>query len=340
MKAVVLQKPKEIELSEVDVPPINGDEVLIKVKATGICGSDIRAYKGNHPAVSSYPVTLGHEFSGEIADRGGDVEPFEVGARVVVEPLFVCGSCSFCKSGNYNLCPNRSVIGHDKIPGSFADYAPAKGKFVYPLPGELTFEEGALIEPTAVCVHAIKRANINVNDFVIILGAGTIGLLMIQIAKVAGAEVLTSELEDLKLSKAKQLESDYVVDPSTRDLKELVMELTSGLGADIVIDAAGTNETISQTVELVKRGGTIILAGFTGESRGEINLTKVTRSQINLLGTMLYNDGDFSNAIQLLQGGKVIVDPIITHRFSLQQVSDKFDFIQQNPDKVIKCMIT
>jgi L-iditol 2-dehydrogenase len=342
MKAAVCEEPHKIILRDVNVPGPGPGEVLVKVKASGICRSDVKGYLGTHPGVI-YPMILGHEFSGEVAALGEGVEsaygdaPLEVGDGVIVEPLFPCGECTACLAGDYNLCYGLTMAGH-QAPGSFAEYAIARAALLYPKDQSLSFDEAALMEPLAVAVHAVKRAGTSIGDMVVVLGSGTIGLLTMQVAKKAGATVIATDVSGDKLHLAADLGADYVVNADTSDPCELVMAVTRDRGADVVIDCAGTPQTLMQTVDLVRKGGTVTMIGWTGEESDRISLTKITRREINLLGSIIYCR-DFPTAIELAVSRNVNLSSIITHEFELAEVPEALEQLSRDGHEVIKAIV-
>jgi len=336
MKAAVLKEQFKFVIQETEMPRIKADEVLIKVKSAGICSSDVKAYMGIHPEIK-YPVILGHEFSGEIAAAGKEVKHLQVDDEVIAEPLFPCNKCRACVSGKYNLCNEQKMIGQN-IPGAFAEYVIAKGSMTYPKDGFLSFDEAALIETLATAVHAVKRSRIGIGDTMVILGAGSVGLLCLQVAKRSGATVLIADMDQEKLHLAADLDADYVISPGTGDLQEMVLALTNGYGANIIMDCAGTKDSLRQTVELACRGGNIVLVGWTGDQADSISLTRVTMDEKNLIGTMNYCH-DFPIAIDLANSGYVNLKSIITHEFELSQIPEAFSKLSGKDHSIIKAVI-
>ena len=337
MKAAICKKPFEISIEEVPTPVPGPDELLIQVKASAICGSDIKAYEGKHPLIR-LPLVLGHEFSGVIVDKGTEVEGFRAGERVVVEPSFVCGHCFFCQRMEYSLCENLKQLGH-QLPGSFAEYTLSKARFTYRLPPPIAFEKAALIQPLAISIHAAERAGIRNGQNVIILGMGPIGLLLLQIARKKGSHVLVSDLVDFKLEKAKSLGADRICHGSDPHIEEKVRDWTQGRGADMVIEAAGTSATIRQSFSLVRRGGTILLLGITGHEKEEVPLERVTLDELNVLGTVRYGMGDFPRAIEMIQQQMIDLDSIITRRFGMADLPDVFRETIHSPENMLRSVM-
>ncbi|RLE79903.1 MAG: alcohol dehydrogenase, partial [Thermoprotei archaeon] len=242
MKAAVLKGPYDINVTDTERPEIGDDQVLIRVKRCGICGSDIHAYKGKHPDFI-IPIIPGHEFSGVIEEVGSSVKRVKEGDRVVVEPLKVCGKCYYCRRGAYNKCTNLKVLGA-QVNGAFAEYIAVDERWVYRLPDNVSFEEGAMVEPLAVAVHAVKRAN-HIGNNVLVLGSGTIGLLLAQVLKIYGAsEVIVTDIKDWKLNLAKEFGA-ITVNPLKDDLKEAIDRVTGGIGVDSSFEAVGNEETLN-----------------------------------------------------------------------------------------------
>jgi L-iditol 2-dehydrogenase len=337
MKAAICKKPFEISLEEVPIPVPGPDELLIQVKASAICGSDIKAYEGKHPLIH-LPLILGHEFSGVIVKKGKEANDLQEGDRVVVEPSFVCGKCFFCQRMEYHLCEDLKQLGH-QLPGSFAEYTLSKAKFTYPLPPTIAFENAALIQPLAISIHAADRAGIRNGQNVVILGMGPIGLLLLQVIRKRGARVLVSDLVDFKLDKATTLGADRVCHGSDPAIHEKVRDWTQGRGADVVIEAAGTSATIRQSFSLIRRGGTILLLGITGHEREEVPLERATLDELNVLGTVRYGMGDFPRAIEMIHHQMVDLDSIITRRFGMIDLPDVFRETMRSPERTLRSVM-
>ncbi len=337
MKAAILKKPFELAIEEVPTPAPNPDELLIQVKASAVCGSDIKAYEGKHPLIRS-PIVLGHEFSGVIVEKGSQVDGFKVGGRVVVEPSFVCGQCFFCQRMEYSLCENLRQLGH-QLPGSFAEYTVAKARFTYLLPNGTPFERAALAQPLAISLHALERAGLRKGQTVAILGMGAIGLLLLQVALRKGARVIASDLVDFKLQKAKALGAHQVVNGASPEIVNEIKAQTRGRGADLVIEAAGSSVTIRQAFSMVRTGGTILLLGITGHEKEEVPLEKVTLGELNVMGTMRYAMGDFPNAIEMIHQNAIDLDTLILRRFVLPEIPEVFKETLQSPERVLRSVM-
>jgi len=337
MKAAVLKKPFEITVEDVRMPVPEEDEVLIQVKASAVCGSDLKAFEGKHPLIKP-PIVLGHEFSGVIAKTGSAVKTLGIGDRVVVEPSFVCGHCFFCERQAYYLCTNLKQLGH-QLPGSFAEYTVAKERFTYLLPETVSFEKAALTQPLAISIHAIDRADVREGQSVVILGAGAIGLLLLQVARQRGGRVFVSDIVDFKLEKAKALGAEETGKGTSPGLIDQIRSWTKGQGADVVIEAAGSSVTIRQAFSCVRRGGTILLLGLTGHDTEEVPLERVTLGELKVLGTMRYAFGDFLRAIEMIEHETIDLNAIILRRFALAEGPEVFRETLQSPERVLRSVM-
>jgi threonine dehydrogenase-like Zn-dependent dehydrogenase len=337
MKAAVCEARETIVIKQVPRPTPGAGEVLVRVKATGLCGSDVDGYTGHHPMIK-WPIILGHECSGVIAELGPEVTDWAVGDEVAVEPFFTCKRCPACQSGRYNLCADLRITGH-QVAGSLAEYVIAEACFVHRKPPNVPFEEAAIAEPVSGSLHAVERCNLRVGDLVVIIGCGTIGSLAMQHALNKGAEVVVADIQDFKLEVAKSLGGTHVINPVTTDLKARVMELTDGIGADCVIEAVGHPDTLASTVGMVKRGGTVMLIGWSGNETDPYNLTSVTLDELTVLGTLGFCR-DFPVALRLMSRGKVKVAPIISHRLPLERVEEGIRMLRDRVGRTWKIVIT
>ena len=337
MKAAVCTDRETIVIKEVPIPQPGPGEVLVQVKATGLCGSDVDGYTGHHPMIQ-WPIILGHECAGVVAELGPGVDGWQAGDAVAVEPFFTCKKCPACLQGKYNLCVNLKITGH-QVPGSLAEYTIAEACFLHRKPDNVSFVEAAIAEPTSGSLHAVERCGIRLGDFVVIIGCGTMGALAMQHVLNKGAEVLIADPVAFKLSVAQGLGAHHTLDPTQGDLRERVLELTDGIGADCVIEAVGKPETLAETVGLVKRGGTIMLIGWSGNETDPFDPTSVTLDELTVLGTLGFC-WDFPVTLKLLSQGKVTVAPIITHRLPLERVKEGIRMLQEHAEGVWKIAIT
>lgn len=332
-----LVSTEKIKLEKVKIPSITSDEVLIQVKVCGICGSDIHAYKGRHPFVHP-PIVLGHEFSGLVSEIGSGVKAISKGEKVTTEPNVVCGECYNCLHGRYNICVNLKVIGCVGHNGAFAEYIIVPKDKVIKLPQGISWDEAALIEPAAVAVHAVKKAEQRIGDRVIILGAGPIGLLVMQVAKVSGAkEVIITDLLDYRLKKACDLGADRTINSSSENLVDLVKE-DYGERIDLIYDCVGIEETISQAIQIARKGTKILIVGVP-EGKIGVNLAYVQDRELELLGSLMYVREDFTTALELIHQGKIKVRPLVSHHFTLEETDKAFQKILTMKEEVLKVLV-
>jgi len=326
MKAAILYKLKDMRIEEIDIPQISSNEVLVKMKRVGICGSDIHFYlKGR---IASYavekPLILGHECSGEIVEVGEKVSNLRPGQRVVIEPGFVCGKCSYCRGGRYNLCREVKFYGAPHFHGAFAEYVKAPEQNVYPIPESISYEEGAMIEPLAVGMMATKMGQVGVNDIVTVLGAGPIGQMALQAAKVHGApEIYVTDVIDYRLEYAKKYGANEVINVAKEDVISIIKDLTDGEGVDVVIDTSGAPSAIRQAIDIVKPGGRIVLVGYPS---GDVPLplAEVISRELTLQGIHRYANV-YPAAIKAVSSGKAVVKPYVTHVFPFDRILEGFE---------------
>lgn len=330
---------QSIELEEVEIPEVRENEVLIKVKTCGICGSDIHAYKGEHPFVHP-PIVLGHEFSGVISKIGSNVKNFKEGDKVTVEPNLVCGRCYNCRKGRYNICTNLKVIGCVGYNGAFAEYIVVPSEKLIKLPDGLSFEEAALIEPTAVAVHAVRKTDQKLGQKVLVLGAGPIGLLVMQAAKLQGADqVIITDLLGYRLKKAEIFGADKVVNSSSENLVELTQEYYGQEGIDLIYDCVGIEETISQALQIVRKGSKIVIVGVP-QGNIRTNLAYIQDRELELTGSLMYVREDFTAALNLIEKEKIQVKPLITHRFKLKDLETAFKMLLEAKEEIFKVLVS
>ena len=336
MKAAVCTAPGKIVIRDVPKPVPGPGEVLVKVKSVGVCGSDVDGYRGQHPMIG-YPIILGHECSGTIAEVGRGVAASRVGEPVVVEPFFTCDACAFCLQGTYNFCAELKIIGH-QVAGAYAEYVLIPAKFAHTKPDNVSFDAAAILEPCSGSLHAVRRCRIQAGDFVVIIGGGTMGSFSTQHCRNLSAETLVIEPVAFKRQLALDLGASHVLDPAAQDAVGMVKELTHGRMADVVIEAVGKEATLAQTVSLVKNGGTIILIGWTGNERDPFDLTNTTFKELTVLGTLGFCR-DFPISMKLVAQGKIDIERIISHRFRLDQVTEAIELLESGRDNVLKAVV-
>ncbi|MBC7343614.1 MAG: alcohol dehydrogenase catalytic domain-containing protein [Clostridia bacterium] len=335
MRALVFRGPNQLEINEVPVPKVGPGEILLKVAACLICGTDIRIYRGKKTKGVRVPSILGHEFSGTIAQVGAGVEKFKVGDRVSVAPVIPCHTCYYCQHGRENVCANRTAMGYE-YDGAFAEYvriprAAVEGGNVFLVPDSVSLEAAALAEPLACCLNGQRQSQVKLGDVVVILGAGPIGLMHLELARAAGAsQVIVSEPHPQRRAMALQLGASQVVDPGAEDVGEAVRVATGGLGADAVILAIGIPALAQQALTLVKKGGTVnFFAGFSVGEAAPLDVNRIHYQEITVTGTSAARREDYGLALSLIAQGVVNAESIITHRFGLSQALEGFAAAEQ-----------
>ncbi|WP_274648679.1 zinc-dependent alcohol dehydrogenase [Paenibacillus humicola] len=339
MKAVYVQDAYSVIVKEVDIPPVAAGDVLIKVKAAGICGSDLHTYKGLHP-FRKPPVIIGHELSGEVVKVGEAVTRFRAGDRVTVEPQTGCGACEYCLTGKINFCENRGAPGIGNWYGAMAEYFVAPEQTVFKLPDTMDFEQGVLVEPFAVGVHAVRKAGIGVGDKVAVLGAGPIGLLAMAAAKAAGATaLLVTDIVDYALEGALKMGATHTL--NIRNKKEWTEEAKRLVGGsfDKVLVAAGVPGIIDQSLALLRKGGRVVtIAMFHGDQT--FNIHNLQNQEKEIVGCMTYTREDTITAIDMIASGVVDKSVIITHRLSPEQAADGFRIVDKKEESSLKVLVT
>ena len=333
MQAVVkTQKGKGfLELREVPEPTITDNEVLIEVKAAGICGTDVHVKHDTFPYWP--PVTLGHEFSGEIVEVGKGVTDWKTGDRVIGEPHTKhCGKCYLCRQGYVQICAEKRSPGWG-IDGAFTKYLKYDPKLLHRIPDEMTFDQAAVVEPVANCVTDItERKCIEAGDFVVLLGPGPIGLFAAQVAKAAGARdvmiIGAPADEELRLSTARKLGFKNVVNFAETNPVERCLELTDGRGADLVIECSGAPPAIAQSIELVRKVGRICAIGLTGKRPVELDWDAAMSKVITLYFNLSTTYTSWDKTLAMIANGSVNVDPVITHKLPLTEWEKGFEVVE------------
>lgn len=326
------------ETREMPQRPLAEGEVLLKVAACGICGTDVHIYHGDKGSAEvTPPVILGHELSGTVAQVGAGVTRLKPGDRVAVDPNRYCGDCHYCNIGKKQLCSNLFAVGVNRD-GGFAEYCYVPEDQCYPLSDRVPLEYGAMAEPLACCLHGIDRAKIRLGDTVLVIGGGAIGLLMVQLAKQSGASlVILSEPAAVRRETGRQIGVDGVIDPSREDVPERLRQLTGADGVDVVIECVGNTAATAQAFSAAKRGATILL--FSVPKAGAIHplsLEEVYQKELTILGSMI-NPDTHQRAVDLINRGRIQLEPIITHRFPLEQVKEAI--LMQMSGQAVKVMV-
>lgn len=333
----VMIKPREIVFREVPVPEIADNQVLVKVKRIGVCGSDIHVWHGTHP-FTTYPVTQGHEVSAEIVKVGKDIKNFIEGQKVTIEPQVCCGQCYPCTHGKYNLCEELKVMGFQTT-GTASEYFAVDAAKVNALPEGLSYDEGAMIEPLAVTVHAAKRFPDLAGAQVAILGCGPIGILLAQSVKALGASsVLVTDVSDYRLQLAQRCGADFTANTMNEDFGDAMLRAFGKDKADVIYDCAGNDVTMGQAIKYARKGSTIILVAVFGKL-ATVDLAVLNDHELDLNTSMMYRHEDYVDAIRLVDEGKVHLKPLMTRHFGFHDYQKAYEYIDDNRETTMKILI-
>lgn len=324
MKAAVLNDLKDFKIEMVNIPTIGNNDVLIKVKYCGICGSDVP--RAMVSGARKYPIILGHEFAGEIVEIGSSVSNLNLGERVVVAPLIPCKNCQHCKTGDYGLCNNYNIIGTGSD-GAFAEYVKVPSDHVLPIDDALDYETAAGIEPATIGYHGIQKANMQAGENIVIMGCGPIGQLTLQWAKIFGAgNIIAVDIFDEKLELAKKLGADITINAKNEDVITKVKDITQN-GADIVIETAGSQITQQQSINISKKKGRIVFLGIThkGLDLTESTMEHIMRGELTIKGswnsyTPPYPGLAWSATLNFMAKGKIQFKPMVSHKIHIEEV--------------------
>jgi len=337
MRQAVMTQPGKIVHGKVQVPSAGPGEILLKVQRIGVCGSDIHVWHGQHP-FTPYPVVQGHEFSAEVVAIGKGVTKVKVGDKATAAPQEVCGICSPCKRGDYHICDKLKVRGF-QAPGCAQDY------FVVPenrnvlIPESLSHDQGALIEPCSVAAHSTSRAGNLKGKNVVVFGAGTIGNLVAQAAKCRGAKkVFITDINDFRLAKAKEVGIDFVCNVATESFADKVKAAFGSEGFSVAFEAAGVEASLNDAVQFIEKGGDIVVVGVFG-TRPRVDMSVVGDRELSLIGTLMYKQNDYEQAVEWIASGAMKTAPLVTKRFPFAQYQEAYEFIEKQGGTTLKVVI-
>jgi L-iditol 2-dehydrogenase len=336
MKQAIMVSHGQIEISQIEKPRPGPGEVLLKIHRIGVCGSDVHVFHGKHP-YTPYPVVQGHEFSATVAELGEGVSGIPVGSKATSMPQIVCGKCAPCKRGDYHICDELKVQGF-QAPGCGQEYWTTSAEKIILLPDRFTFEQGALVEPISVAVHAVNRANDIEGKNVAVLGAGPIGNLVAQVAYAYGANVLITDISQFRLQKAQTCGIENISNAHNEKLKDASQRVFGDSGFEIVFECVGVEPTMTAAIESIEKGGTIVVVGVFGE-KPRVDLGLVQDHELNLRGTLMYTKADYLEAVRLINEGKICTEPLVTQHFDFTEYIQAYKFIDQQGDKTMKVMI-
>ena len=327
MKALVLEEYKKLVIDDVPAPEVAAGEVLVRVKSCGICGSDVHGFDGGSGRRIP-PVIMGHEASGVVDQVGSNVNRFQPGDRVTFDSMISCGRCGFCRRGAPNLCDNRRALGVScedyRRHGAFAEFVNVPEHIVFPIPDNLSFDEAALVEPISVAVHAVNRTPKQLGDTAVVVGAGMIGLLTVQVLRTAGCgRIISVDLEDGRLAIARGLGADDILNSRNVDIPAVIREMTGGLGADIALEAVGADATVRMSIDSVRKGGVVTLIGNVTPDVG-FPLQSVVTREITVYGSCA-SANDYPACLELMGRRAIQAAPIISASVPLEQGAEMFD---------------
>ena len=325
MKAVVKAQRGvgNVVYQEMPEPTPGPDEVKVEVVAAGVCGTDIHIFHDRFRY--NPPVILGHEFSGVVVEVGKDVNDFKVGDRITAEaPARFCGTCDYCRVGNYNLCSNRIGLGWG-VNGCFAKYVVVEAKMSHKIPENISFKAAALCEPLACVVHGLELTEVASHQLVVVAGPGPIGLLTMQAAKAEGAKVVVigTTVDEERLSKAKELGADLTINVQTTDVVQQIRDITSGYGADVVFECSGNNASVNTCFDLIKKGGKYTQVGLFGKQI-TIDFEKVATKELKVTGVQSQRWTAWDRALKMLAAGKIRLEPLVSSEFSMKDWEKAF----------------
>lgn len=332
-----MDSPGTIEIREVPEPgPATDKEILLRIKCIGICGSDVHVFHGKHPA-TSYPVIQGHEYSAVVEAIGKQVSKVKPGQKVTARPQLVCGTCRPCRRGQYNTCQHLKVQGF-QAPGVAQDLFVVDEERTVVLNENMTFEQGAMVEPAAVGAHATKRVDLTGQN-VVVSGAGTIGNLVAQFARARGArKVLITDLSEYRLGIARKCGVEGIWNVSNSSLEEGIKSYFGKEGFQIGFEAAGAKGSLDGLMQNIEKGGTLIILGVY-EQNPVVNMYYLGEHELNVHGSMMYRHDDYETAAGMIASGKIKTDPVLSKTFPFEQYPDAYRFIEEKGARSMKVMI-
>lgn len=339
MKALMYEGPKQLRVVEAPKPEPKHGEVLVKIKACGICGSDVHGYLGITGRRTA-PMVMGHEFSGQIEAVGEGVSSaYQAGDHVTVQPVKFCGECENCKKGNTNVCTDKQFYGVLDFNGAFEEYLCVPEKLLYKLPESVSFEEGALIEALAVSYCGVKKAGDLSGKNVLIIGGGTIGQLALMVAKTKNPKnLILSDLSNSRLETAKKLGADYVINPNGKDFAEEVQKALGGEQVDIAIEAVGATPTVAQAISVLNPQGTCVWIGNSAKII-ELDMQAVVTRELKVLGTYIYTHEEFGETIAFMEQEKLDFSPLISETIPLERAPELFEALVTETEKYLKVVV-
>lgn len=341
MKTAIMTDLRKVEFTQRPIPKIRENEVLVKVEYVGVCGSDLHFYEQGHigDVKVSFPFVLGHEAAGTVVEVGSRVKHLKEGDRVALEPGKTCGSCEFCKTGRYNLCPDVEFFATPPYDGVFQEYVAHEAALCFPLPDHMDTMSGALIEPLAVGFHAVNQGNAHAGQTAVIMGAGCIGLVnLIALKSVGVSNIFVVDVLEKRLRKAKELGASHVIDASREPVLETIMNLTGQKGCDLALEAAGTELTTRQAIQAVKKGATIVLLGYSSSGEMTLPMSLALDKEITFKTVFRYRH-IYPMAIEAVADGRAPVKEIVTNVYEFKDIQEGLEDCVNHKADIVKAVI-
>lgn len=336
MRQAVMTSPGKIEFREAAEPRVGPGQVLLRVKQIGVCGSDVHVYHGKHP-FTSYPIVQGHEFSAVVEALGEGVDGIEVGSKATARPQVVCGECRPCRRGDYRICDHLKVQGF-QAPGVAQDLFVTEAEKVVVLPESFTHVQGALVEPAAVAVHASGRAGELSGKNVVVTGAGPIGNLVAQMCRYRGGHVLITDLSEFRLDRARECGLEATSNAAEEALPEASRRAFGDDGFDVAFECAGAEASVSAAIDAVNKGGAIVIVAVFQE-KPPVDLAVIGDRELHLLGTLMYQHGDYEEAVRRIASGDIRTAPLDSKHFAFEQYLDAYRYIEDQGADCLKVFI-
>ena len=340
MKTAILEKVKKLTIKDLPIPEILENEVLVKIKEVGLCGSDIHYY--NEGRIGDFivkkPIILGHESSGIISGVGKNIKGFKIGDKVSIEPGVPCYKCDYCKTGKYHLCTNMAFMATPPFDGAFAEYIKYDPNFLFKISDNVSFTEAALAEPLSVGYNCTTRADVKAGDYVCILGCGPIGLACLEISKIMGAsKIFITDINDYRLNIAKKHGAFRTINILREDLPKIINECTENLGVDSVIEASGNEASLINSLKIVKKGGKVVWVGM-GKDNITVPYASIISKDISIEGIFRYKN-TYKLIIRLLESKKINLEGWVSHRFKFDEIQKAFDIANDHMVNKMKIII-
>ena len=341
MRALVLEEYNKLIYKDVPDPQVGSDDVLVQLKASGICGSDVHGMDGS-TGRRIPPLVMGHEAAGIVAEVGSNAKKYHPGQRVTFDSTVYCGTCFFCRRGDINLCDHRRVLGVScdeyRQHGTFAEYVAVPQHIIYPLPEKISLEQSAMVEPCSVAFHAVAITPVALNDTAVVVGAGIIGLLVIQTLRTSGCgQIIAVDLEPQRLELARQLGADVGLNPAGDDVVSMIKKLTGSRGADVAFDAVGINASLKTALSSLRKGGALTLIGNL-KPEVDLALQTVVTGEINVRGSCA-SRGDYPACLDMIARGAINVDALISATAPLSDGAQWFERLYQKEKGLIKVVL-